>query len=502
MLWGPRVGGYFDQIVLSGITPLRFLIGKATSQNLLLGLALFLLVPYMVLSLTLGGVEFEYLIAALILVWLYCMMLALVTLWLSLYLNELLSGLIVVGAAGALLGFGVFPVSNQPFVVTPMPVLIYPVLKAIPSVSEFVTRSFWEVFAACSIGMTAVSSGALLGLYMGPLYGIIRENSMFGEVVRQGDTKRKRWFRVRLHIQRPSEIASFYENRGSALQKHEGIVRWGLSFIGLCAATVAVYMIFDFTMRQMMPRALMGRGSEWFAEEFHILRASIHAGSLVLAMFVFSHPKNTTCLKIPFVLGKRVEVSRIDTISFISFAALSTIATIAIAHAYEIYVAVPSSATIFPIGNSGDLNFRRVLMEGSVVTLLAACVIYAMHRVTSAAVWLKSFSLVTIGGVYLGLFLLVPMVSAMALFELRDLRDFVDISILETVGSYMVVTSPIGTHIRLYGEMGGHFDPTVPTVPFYIAHIPILVILMIVHWRLLTGLRKQYLNESVAETKI
>jgi hypothetical protein len=27
----PRIGRYFDQIVLSGITPLRFLIGKATS---------------------------------------------------------------------------------------------------------------------------------------------------------------------------------------------------------------------------------------------------------------------------------------------------------------------------------------------------------------------------------------------------------------------------------------------------------------------------------------
>ena len=39
---GPRIGRYFDQIVLSGITPLRFLIGKVTSQNLFLALALFL----------------------------------------------------------------------------------------------------------------------------------------------------------------------------------------------------------------------------------------------------------------------------------------------------------------------------------------------------------------------------------------------------------------------------------------------------------------------------
>ncbi len=42
---GPRIGRYFDQIVLSGITPLRFLIGKVTSQNLFLARALFLLCP-------------------------------------------------------------------------------------------------------------------------------------------------------------------------------------------------------------------------------------------------------------------------------------------------------------------------------------------------------------------------------------------------------------------------------------------------------------------------
>src|SRR5262249_34398734 len=89
VFWGPRVGRYFDQVVLSGIAPLRFVIGKATSQNLFLGLIVFLLLPYLVLSLTLGGVNVESFLAGLFLVWLYCMELALVTLWASLYLNEL-----------------------------------------------------------------------------------------------------------------------------------------------------------------------------------------------------------------------------------------------------------------------------------------------------------------------------------------------------------------------------------------------------------------------------
>ena len=48
VFWGPRTGRYFDQIVLTGITPFRFVIGKATSQNLFLALVLFLLLPWMV----------------------------------------------------------------------------------------------------------------------------------------------------------------------------------------------------------------------------------------------------------------------------------------------------------------------------------------------------------------------------------------------------------------------------------------------------------------------
>ena len=60
VFWEPRLGRYFDQVVLSGITPLRFVIGKALSQNLFLALILFLLIPYFVLSLTLGGVNFSF----------------------------------------------------------------------------------------------------------------------------------------------------------------------------------------------------------------------------------------------------------------------------------------------------------------------------------------------------------------------------------------------------------------------------------------------------------
>ncbi|MDA1232070.1 MAG: hypothetical protein O2856_14950, partial [Planctomycetota bacterium] len=128
---GPRIGRYFDQIVLSGISPMRFLIGKVTSQNLFLALTLFLLLPWFVLVLALGGLEGPVFLGNLILVWLYCMMLAMVMLWLSLHMNEILAMGILMLVASILCGFGCAPFPVQPFIVTPFPALMYSVYTAV-----------------------------------------------------------------------------------------------------------------------------------------------------------------------------------------------------------------------------------------------------------------------------------------------------------------------------------------------------------------------------------
>ena len=176
---GPRIGRYFDQIVLSGITPLRFLIGKVTSQNLFLGLVLFLLLPWLVLVLALGGLEWTTFLANLFLVWLYCIMLAVVMLWLSLYFNEVLAMLLVVGAGILLCALGCAPIPYQPFVVTPFPALLQGVYSASGMIEDEYFRSFSSVFASCAFGMLTVTSMAIVAISVGPLYGIIRDNSTF-----------------------------------------------------------------------------------------------------------------------------------------------------------------------------------------------------------------------------------------------------------------------------------------------------------------------------------
>ena len=228
VFWGPRVGGYFDQIVLSGITPFRFVIGKATSQNLFLGLSLFLLLPYMVLSLSFGGVKLVFFVACLFLVWMYCMTLALVTLWLTLYFNELIAAILAIVGATWLIGLGCVPEIANYLPFTPTPFLVQPVHEVLPHLTT--PPNPWRVFVSGVVGMGAIALTSLCALHLGPLYGVIRENSTFGEVVRRGDSRRKRWFRLRYHIQRPSELAFFYENRPGTFRRSEGLIRWGFSF--------------------------------------------------------------------------------------------------------------------------------------------------------------------------------------------------------------------------------------------------------------------------------
>ncbi|MEZ5330164.1 MAG: hypothetical protein R3F19_34390 [Verrucomicrobiales bacterium] len=59
-IMGPRVGRYFDQIVLSGISPLRYFSGKVLSQNVFLAVIAMAAMPYLVLCVSLGGISAKY----------------------------------------------------------------------------------------------------------------------------------------------------------------------------------------------------------------------------------------------------------------------------------------------------------------------------------------------------------------------------------------------------------------------------------------------------------
>lgn len=500
----PRIGRYFDQIVLSGISPLRFVIGKATSQNLFLGLMLFLLLPYLVLSLTLGGVDLGFFAAGLFLVWLYCLSLALATLWISLYVNEFLAAAFVIGLASIICLLGSMPFQIQPFVLSPFPALFNPVYTTIPETKFRVAQEFRLVFASCALGMSAFIVSALFAIFLGPLYGIIRENSTFGEVVRAGDSRRKRWFRFRLHIQRSSELAFFYENRSDRILRYEGLVRWGIGFWGMVGLSAAAYFLVVETLRRILIArgASYGAGVYWLETSLHGAVLTVHAVGLALAVLLFSHAKNTTYLRLPLLRGFTAEVSKLDTAAFLFFLIFSTAASLATPVLFEQHVAVPLGTTVFSKTSSGigyqnyERDFTRIWLEGTAIITTVGLVIYAFQRQLCLGMWMKSVSFVTVGGLYAVLVGLVPIMFGAIVLEIVD--DFYRSPLLVAWAPTVAAVSPGMAMVIVFdGRPGGPFPDDLSTGSFYAFHS--LLFVATLWWLRRTGRKvcSLYLTNSI-----
>lgn len=424
----------------------------------------------MVLSLTLGGVSPVSFLAGLFLRWLYCMALALVTLWLSLYFNDLIAAGVTVSGATILALLGCAPLPVQPFVLTPFPALVHPVYASMTMGAGQSTHSFVEIFLWCAVSMSVTSCVALVGISRGPLYGIVRENSTFGEVIRKGDSRRKRRFRMRPHIQRPSEIAFFYENRGQRFRRYEGLIRWGTGLGVLLFGSGAITWVFTWDFGARLPQMNLN-GSMWRVYEFHTIYLIIHGFGVALAILFFSHSKNCTGLRLPLIAGKAVEVARLDTLAFVLFLLFSTAVSIATPFYIDQVYASVAGGTIFLSRMQGtdrpQIDFLRVAIEGSLVISVAGLVIYAFQRLMCLMTWVKSGTLALVGILYFVGICLVPLFFAVLAMDFPQFRDD---PMIQLVGPRLAMASPFMVMMRLFNEAGGRFPDDVSTASFYVAH--------------------------------
>ncbi len=498
---GPRIGRYFDQIVLSGITPLRFLIGKVTSQNLFLALALFLLLPWFVLVLALGGLEAPVFLGNLILVWLYCMMLAMVMLWLSLHMNEILAMLLLMFIAAFLCGLGCAPFPVQPFVVTPFPALMHSVYRAVGATDIDSTQTYFSAFASCAVGMSVITCMAFAGIYLGPLYGIVRDNSTFGEVVKPGDSRRKRRFRFRLHIQRPSEMAFFYENRGNTFSRHEGLVRWGTTMICLLLPVALAWTMFVSSYVRMIPTVIGNSWQNWWAAEFHILCHVFHGLAMLIAVFLFSHARNTTYLQLPVLFGWKAKVAHLDWIGFVLILFLSTTAVIGVPLVFNLVVAVPAGTTVFPemyVHDGGNtVDYLRVSIEGTLALSVAAVTVYLLQRTICLYVWLKSAAMIIVAMFYVGFICIIPMFIGIFSYEVMFRSDQ---AAFHGISRQIVAMSPFFIFMQLYKEMPPDWR-NVPHLPFYLLHSFLIVVCIVVMWQRSRRLQLEYPTPPVKEVR-
>lgn len=479
---GPRIGRYFDQVVLTGISPVRFLMGKVTSQNLFLALMLFLLLPWFILVLVVGGLDWYAFLGNLLLLWLYCMMLALVMIWLSLYFNEILSLMILLSVAAIVCLLGATPIPYQPFVLTPFPALLMDSYQLSTYFPPEYLRSYGSIFLSSLLVMGTVCVAAFTGICIGPLYGIVRDNSTFGEVVHAGDSRRKRWFRFRHHIQRPSEIAFFYQNRSHVFRSWEGLLRWGttlLVLLGLMGVAWGLYSDMVFMQYQVIRKSPSGSFYSYFYMEANARAETIHGFTVIIAAIVFNHARNTVCCRIPFLAGRKVSISRLDWISFLFLVTLSSLLCYGIpAFMNEVYrlpnepVGVPGpgfqdqTQYDWYAREYGNMNIWHVHLESTVVVSVSALALYVFLRTLCLLTWLRTLA-VFVGVVaysvvcLLGPFLLALLVRFLVSMEFEMTREW----------AWIAMMSPVAVFGVIYREMPGDVMDGQSTLPFYVVHL-------------------------------
>lgn len=484
VFWGPRAGRYFDQVVLSGVSPWQMLIGKAFSQNAFLALIVLLTLPYLIFIFTLGDVPYRYLLVSLILIFVYCIELAIATLCLSLYVNELLAAGMVVVTAGILLCCGFHPETGYLFVLTPVPILWQSMGKELGNLNAW--PEFWPLAAASITAMTLAVGLGLIVIAIGPLYGIIRENSAFGEIVRPGDRQRKRWARIRPHIQRSSELAFLYENRGTWFRASEAFWRWGIKMVGLVALIGAIWCWYAcFSWYAIAYRFGVG-GSEQLSVMAQVSALVIHSITLVAATILFSHAMNSTFLRLPFFRGRQiVEVARLDTLTFLFTAVLSSAATLWIPVWIDLHFAFPRHLTLFYIGADKGItaNLLNIALEGNLMVTLMGLVVYTFHRAICLTTWLRTLSVFLTAALYLGGVFALPVLLANANVALDNLyRSWPYEHWTETLAvasPYFAFQSLIADNLNIgYAIRDELISADATRLPFYALQIALLVVFL------------------------
>lgn len=326
LLDGPRWRGYMDQVITTGITPLRYHAGKwATSQPFFLAL-LGASLPFVTLFGLLGGATLGHTVLAYVVLYAYANLLLLVTMALGVIVHE---GVALVGTLvlfAALMGVDFSPAPSSLACFTPVRFLIQPIVPILAQ-SPALERLYgaphpfglelpWAVWA---LGLWAFVGGlALLTLALGPLHGFPPGLNNFGGVVLPGDGTRTFFRRVRPFVARRVELAFLFENRGPRLVRLTLPLRWLQQVaLALLAAALSLSVAFD-------PDVV--RELDWSTEL--VAWVQISAGlPLILTLFLLRGGWAHSMARCP-IAGLRVPVLLFDLgVFFVVAAALITLHT-------------------------------------------------------------------------------------------------------------------------------------------------------------------------------
>ncbi len=261
VIFSPRLGRYFDQIVLSGITPWRFIGGKIVGQQAFYLIVLAVCLPYLVFCISFGGISFTEVALYTAMIFVYVHVLVIISLAASMMMSEILALPLVIIVFTLSAVIGLMPLSPHPLNLTPtasIMAVLYEAVAAAQGEETTMTGLFVGGFPGLTLFQShlllfALISFALLALgglavTLGPINSLARGLNTFGEAVLPGDRKRAGWLKRRFNLRRQSELSFLYENNAPAWRAADFRRRWFLRetvFILLIgAALIWLYWLF------------------------------------------------------------------------------------------------------------------------------------------------------------------------------------------------------------------------------------------------------------------
>ncbi len=410
----PRLGRYFDQLVLSGVAPARLFGGRLVAVNAFGLLLVAGAMPYAIFALSLGGTRAAYVVIGFVALFAYANVLALATLAAGVFMHEALAALVVIAAAGGVYFLGLFPIP-APLVgaLTPSSLLVRPYWEATGSLAELDAYVGSRGGAANGVlaflngvdplllylvGAAVLAALFALALCLGPARCLVHETGAFGEVVMDGDTRRAGFMRKRFVLRRRSELAFFYENTPASIRRWEAPLRYGtwltvffLATAGASATTIGVAHLF--------------RSYQWYA------LAMFELGILLgLACLVFTSDRATLGTRLSCG-ARRASVAALDPIAFVAIAALVTFATRFLPRLLD------QAGLMWVVPPSDPRDYQgRMLDVAMPMTLVCVVQVYAAAQFLACKAWNQAVALLSASGLMFVVWF-APWVTALIMLE-------------------------------------------------------------------------------------
>lgn len=328
LMEGPRWRGYMDQLVTTGMSPVRYYAGKwATSQPFFLAL-LAASVPFVMLFGLLGEISWARTFVSYLVLYGYCNLLLLVAFSMGAVMHEVVALLLTWLLFAFLVVLEFFPLPSSLAALTPIRFLIQPFVEYLGGSQAHVlgplygaARPFgvevpWPLWAA---GLwSLIGSCVAVTCTLGPLHAYVPGMNNFGAVVLAGDSKRAFFRRLRPFLSRRVELAFLFENRGPRL------VRWTLPLRSLqqfVLLSLLAFLLFSAVFDPIVLKEVLRQGTV----RLHSFAASL---ALLVSVLVFSSGRIDALQR--FKLGP-ISIPQVvfDACAFVCFLAVLAILHVA-----------------------------------------------------------------------------------------------------------------------------------------------------------------------------